>query len=116
MNVPAWVDSARYWVALVLWITLPPALLYWVLVHPLAAFWRRLGAGKTFLAVLPAMAGLGYVIWLLREPLLADRYPFRWWLALVGVVLYGLAILLGGLLWRELGRRRTIKRQETVFA
>lgn len=53
---------ARYAMGALLVITLPPAIAYWLIVHPFIGFWRRVGTRGTFwfLAVFYAvtMAGL----------------------------------------------------------
>ncbi len=90
----AWIESGRYFVALVLWITLPPAVVFWLVVHPLARFWRKLGPSVTFVALFPVLAGVGYAFWLWRETALASRYPFRWQFVVVGLALYALAIVI----------------------
>lgn len=41
-------DTARRVVALLLLLALPSSLLLWVVIHPAARFWRRLGAGWTY--------------------------------------------------------------------
>ncbi len=55
-------NSVRYFVAVVLLISLPPGLLLWFVIHPMAGFWRKLGAGWTYailgLPVVGMMVGL----------------------------------------------------------
>lgn len=43
-----WIDLARYGLATLLAISLPPALIYWFIVHPFIGFWRRVGMRGTF--------------------------------------------------------------------
>jgi protein-S-isoprenylcysteine O-methyltransferase Ste14 len=43
------VENVRYVVAVLLVTSLPPALLYWFIVHPFVGFWRRVGAKWTFI-------------------------------------------------------------------
>lgn len=68
--IPEWVDLVRRWIAVLFVISLPPAILYWFIIHPFIGFWRRAGlwATYTFLTVfyLGSMAGL----FLLRDRLL----------------------------------------------
>ncbi len=77
-------DAFRYWLALVMTVSLPPALLLWVVIHPLVGFWRRVGPAGTYACVLTlfalAIAGLVAV----REPLLAVDFGTRWPLVAVG--------------------------------
>ncbi len=55
-------NSVRYVLAVVVLISLPPGLLLWFVIHPMAGFWRKLGAGLTYailgLPVVGMMVGL----------------------------------------------------------
>ncbi len=73
-------------------VCLPPAMLYWVLIHPLARFWRRVGPRATYTVVVSVCSLCGIAIALCRGPLLAWRWPFRWSLAGSGLALYGVAV------------------------
>ena len=82
------VDKARYLLALLIEIGMPPALLYWFLVHPFTRFWRRLGVRASLVVLFALMAAVGYGMYLIREPLLAVEFGFQWPLAVLGLVLY----------------------------
>ena len=43
-----WLDLARYVMAALLVISMPPSIAYWFIVHPFIAFWRRVGMKPTF--------------------------------------------------------------------
>ncbi|MCH7473688.1 MAG: isoprenylcysteine carboxylmethyltransferase family protein [Gemmatimonadetes bacterium] len=55
-------NSVRYFVAVSVLVSLPPGLLLWFVIHPMAGFWRKLGAGWTYailgLPVVGMMVGL----------------------------------------------------------
>jgi protein-S-isoprenylcysteine O-methyltransferase Ste14 len=89
--------------ALLLLICLPPAMLYWVVIHPFARWWRRVGPAVTYAVVLALCAACGIAIASFRGPLLAWRWPLRWWLALLGVAVYGVGVAL------EIGCRRHLR-------
>ena len=36
-------DSVRYFAAMLIVVIAPPLYLWWLLIHPLAAFWRKIG-------------------------------------------------------------------------
>lgn len=55
MNILHWVDVARWWMAVLVLISYPPAVLYWYAVHPFVKFWRRQGPRVTLWAL-----GIGY--------------------------------------------------------
>ena len=90
----SWFEPVRYYVSLALWVSLPAAIIYWILIHPLAGFWRRLGPEMTFLAMGVILSTCGYICWLWREPVLAARYPVRPTFVVVGLALYVLAIVI----------------------
>lgn len=98
-----WLGTARYWLAVLLYASLPAAVLYWYLIHPFAAFWRRLGAAVTFALVGGIFLTVVVVLALQHERVLATSYPFSWPLAAVGLALYGVAVYL------EMACRRYLK-------
>lgn len=51
-------------------MTLPPAVLLWLAIHPLAARWRRLGVVKTYLILAVPSIALMAAAFMLRERLL----------------------------------------------
>lgn len=63
-------DTARHLVAVLVLLTLPPALLLWLAIHPLARHWRRVGVTVTYLIL--AVPGLALMVGLFvaRETLL----------------------------------------------
>jgi protein-S-isoprenylcysteine O-methyltransferase Ste14 len=56
------VDALRYAIALLVVVGFPPALVFWLLVHPFARRWRRLGPAASlavlYAALVAAMLGL----------------------------------------------------------
>jgi len=84
-------DSFRYYVALLLVVTLPPALLFWLVVHPFASFWRRLGAGWTHCLVWPVIILGMAALFTQRGWLLRVEYGTRAMLVFAGAVLIGLS-------------------------
>ena len=101
-------DSVRYYLALVLVVILPPALLFWLIVHPFIGFWRRLGPAWTYTivgsVVVIAMVG----IFLIRGPLLAIEFGTRYPLLVLGLLCLGVAVRLRVLLGRQLNKKMLI--------
>ncbi len=81
-------DAARYWLAVLTLISLPPAILYWYLIHPFAGTWRKVGRLPTYLIVVTLCVAVGYGLWQIRDLLLGVDYGFNRWLTGLGVVLY----------------------------
>ncbi len=88
------VDVVRYVLALALIAALPPALLFWLIIHPFAPLWRRLGPAWTYLIVIPPLLALAFWITIFRERLLLVNYGFQWWTTLPGVLLFAAATLI----------------------
>jgi protein-S-isoprenylcysteine O-methyltransferase Ste14 len=95
--------AAGYVLAGLMLATFPAAVLFWVLIHPLARFWRRRGPAVAYTAVAIVCLSAAYLIFQFRQPMLAMRWPFSWWLVALGLVLYAPAI------WLDLGCRRQLK-------
>lgn len=62
--------TARYWVGVLLVVSMPPAILWWFVVHPFIGFWRRMGTRMAFGVVGALMLGLGAGLIPLRNALL----------------------------------------------
>jgi protein-S-isoprenylcysteine O-methyltransferase Ste14 len=78
-------NTARYVLALLLVLTMVPAVLLWFIVHPFVRFWRRLGPVWTWVVLVPLF---GVQIWGLasvRQSLLAIEYGTNGWLIALAV-------------------------------
>ena len=65
-------NDIRYWLAVILMVSGPPAILWWFVVHPFIGFWRRLGKLVSSLIVLALMVALGYCLYVCRDTLLVQ--------------------------------------------
>ncbi|MFQ5350206.1 MAG: methyltransferase family protein [Thermoanaerobaculia bacterium] len=108
--VTGFFSAAGYWLAAFMLAVFPAAVLYWVLIHPFAAFWRRRGPAVAYTVVAAVCLGLAALIFQRRGTMLAVRWPFSWWLVALGAVLYGAA------LWFEVQCRRYLKVSTLVGA
>lgn len=61
--------TARYVLAALLVISLPPAILWWIVIHPLVGFWRRVGQAASLWINGILMVGGFVVLWLVRDAL-----------------------------------------------
>ena len=98
-------DLLRYAIALLLVVAIPAVLLVWLLIHPFAPFWRRLGPGVAYPAVLAPTLLLMAGIASLRSRLLATDWGLRLPLLLLGLVFLGISGWLLLLLRRKLPLR-----------
>lgn len=95
-------ETAAYYLALVIVISFPQAFLFWFVMHPFAEQWRRLPAWLTYGIVFTAMALAGWALFTLRGTLLAVHYGVRTPLVVVAVVLYAGAATIAVLRRRHL--------------
>lgn len=88
------VEGARYWLAVVLVVAMPPGLVFWFVVHPFIGFWRRVGVVKTYVVLAAVGAGMMVGLYLVRDLLVATDFGTSWWLHGPGVALLAGATVL----------------------
>ncbi len=82
-------DTFRYWLGVLLVVALPPGITLWFLVHPFVAFWRRLGATLTMVAVaVYSIVSVGVLV-IFRDALMGRDLGTSPPLVLVGIALIG---------------------------
>jgi protein-S-isoprenylcysteine O-methyltransferase Ste14 len=89
MSVLDWV---RYVLALWTAAFLPPAVLFWFVVHPLVGFWRKVGVARTYWILIPPMLVMAAVVFYLRAPIMAVEFGMAWPLAVPGLFLFAMGI------------------------
>jgi protein-S-isoprenylcysteine O-methyltransferase Ste14 len=82
-----WLEYARYWMAVLFVVSLPPALAWWFVIHPFANFWRRRGTGVTFAVIGALFVGAIAALLPFRDALLGADLGFRLWLLVVAAPL-----------------------------
>lgn len=85
-------ENIKYYLALLTVVTWPPALVFWFVIHPFIAFWRKLGARLTYTIVLSLMLVSAAGLFLIRDALLAVHYGTNVFLLALAAVLYGTAV------------------------
>ena len=95
-------DSARYYVVLLLVVFTPGAFLYWLSVHPFIGFWRRLDARLALAINYCLILAVSLAMFQMRKPLLSVEYGANPVLIAIGVVLLGFSAALRRKLSRHL--------------
>jgi protein-S-isoprenylcysteine O-methyltransferase Ste14 len=98
-------DTIRYVIALMLIAAIPAAIIFWLLVHPFARYWRRLGAGRSYVILCPIAFGAMAGMVMLRDRLLAADFGLNIPLALAGVLL----LVAAGIMLLTLRKRLPIR-------
>lgn len=86
-------DKARYALALVVLVSMPPGIFFWYLVHPFVRQWRKVGPAVTYTTVSLVMILLGVGIYRFREPLLSVDFGFNRWLSWLALAVYLMAVV-----------------------
>ena len=88
-------DRIRYILAVLVVATIPPAVIWWFIVHPFVDFWRRLGPRITNSIVGVGMVSLMVALGLARQRLVGRDLGTNWYLVGLGLVFFGAAIFIG---------------------
>ena len=96
------VNAVRYYFALLLVVALPPALLFWFIVHPFVQYWRRFGPGWTHTIVWSLLALLMGGLFRVRGTLLAVDFGRSAVLMVAGLVILMIAVWLRVKLSRQM--------------
>ena len=97
-------DSIRYFLALILVVTLPPLFFYWLRIDPYINFWRTKGIGVTYGVILTIIAAGLVGLFSIRHYLLAIDLGTNYLLVGLGV----LCLALSGTMRFALQRHLTI--------
>jgi len=95
-------DTIRYVLGVILLVMTPPAIFFWYLIHPLAAFWRKMGLWVTYTVVGILCVGLGFLFFRYRGTLMGPDLGTQWILWIPGATLYGLSAWINALSFRNL--------------
>lgn len=95
-------DSVRYFLALILVVTLPPLFFYWLLIHPFINFWRTKGIGVTYGVILTIVAAGLVGLFSIRHYFLAIDFGTNYLFAGLGILCLALAVAMRFALQRHL--------------
>ena len=100
------VDQIRYWFATMVVATLPPAIVYWFVIHPFASLWRRIGATRA-LGIIFTLFGLSiFLLFRVRDLLLGQDLGRPALPAVIaGLIILTLTIVLQVAVSRQLTQR-----------
>jgi protein-S-isoprenylcysteine O-methyltransferase Ste14 len=82
------VNTARYVLALLSVVMVPPAIVHWLVVHPFARFWRRIGPPTNYIMLIAVYVAVAAAMYAVSGPILAVEFGTNWILIGLGVVVY----------------------------
>jgi protein-S-isoprenylcysteine O-methyltransferase Ste14 len=86
-------------------VSLPPAVLFWLLIHPFARFWRGIGPRRTYMTSGALFVLLGTALFRLRTTIMGPDLGTNWALFFVGCILYLISARISVLTRRQLDNR-----------
>lgn len=107
-------DTLRYAAALVVWTAVPPALLYWYLIHPLAGQWQTVGRTRTLMVVLPLCLLLLGVMLRWSAPVAGSDLGTSYAAFYSGLILFAGAVFADRRIRRDLGDRTVAGATELI--
>lgn len=98
-------DTTRYVLGVMLVIGIPPAVGFWLVIHPLAGFWRRVGTAVTYITLLFLFIASCGLLFYFRDSILGPDLGTNLLLFIPGAILYGLSAWLSVLTRRQLSMK-----------
>jgi len=98
-------DTARRVLGILLVVGMPPAIAFWLVIHPFVRCWRRVDVRVTYALLAVFMTGLGVLLFVVRKPLLGRNLGTNWLLIGIGGVLYLMSAAVSLLCRRQLSLR-----------
>ena len=95
-------NTARYIVAVLLLVGLPPGVMLWFFIHPFASFWRKLGPVWTYGILSPLVLLYIVGVFLARDLLLATDYGTSY----ATIALAAACLVVG--IWIAIARRKLL--------
>jgi protein-S-isoprenylcysteine O-methyltransferase Ste14 len=95
-------DGFRYYLGIVTAIAVPLGISYWLVLHAFARLWRRWGAPRTYLLLLPVLFAAGVLLFRMRGRLLGTDLGTNGALIVIALVLCCPMIWLELQYWRKL--------------
>ena len=80
-------STARYIIAVLLMISLPPTIAWWYVIHPFVGFWRRVGKPITYMVLTVFFLGSMVGLFAIRDALVLTDFGTNWILIGVATVL-----------------------------
>jgi len=70
-------DTARWFIAVMMIVWVPPAIGAWYLIHPFASFWRRMGTVASFCVIYSLLISAAVLLWHFSPALIGRDLGFQ---------------------------------------
>jgi len=105
-------DKTRYVLGVMLIVGVPPAVIFWLLIHPFVGFWRRVGSWATYISMGTVFVVEIFLLYRYRVEILGNDLGTDWMIFSFGFVFYAASAWISVLTKRQLKLRTFIGLQE----
>jgi len=98
-------DAVRHVLAVLMVVLTPPAVIYWLVIHPFVGFWRRLGTKPSLVILWAGFSAAIWGCWQVRDVLVGRDLGTNLWLFVPGLALYIVAAWMSRAVSRHLTLR-----------
>jgi protein-S-isoprenylcysteine O-methyltransferase Ste14 len=81
------IDAIRHFLGVATVLVVPAGLVYWLVIHTFARWWRRLGPGRTYVVVLSVVAVTGALLFRIRRQLMGEDLGTNWIFIAIALIL-----------------------------
>jgi protein-S-isoprenylcysteine O-methyltransferase Ste14 len=105
-------DKTRYVLGVLLIVGVPPAIIFWLLIHPFVGFWRRIGPWATYIITGTVFVVEIFLLYRFRVEILGTDLGTDWMIFSIGFVFYAASAWISVLTKRQLKLRTFVGLQE----
>ena len=98
-------DKTRFVLGVMLIVGVPPAVLFWLFIHPIAGFWRRVGPVIAYAVVGTLCGAIAVAVYHFRSEILGADLGTSWILVFLGAIPYAASAWISILTKRHLKAR-----------
>ena len=105
-------DKTRYVLGVLLIVGVPPAVIFWLLIHPFVGFWRRVGSWATYISMCTVYVVEIFLLYRYRVEILGTDLGTDWMIFSIGFVFYAASAWISVITKRQLKLRTFVGLQE----
>ena len=105
-------DKTRYVLGVMLIVGVPPAVIFWLLIHPFVGFWRKVGSWATYISMSTVFVVEIFLLYRYRVEILGNDLGTDWMIFSIGLVFYAASAWISVITKRQLKLRTLIGLQE----
>jgi len=101
-------DSVRHFLAVLELVVPPPGACFWLVIHPYARWWRKVGPLQTYLTLVPVWVVANVLLFQIRELLVGRDLSTNWSLIAISSIFFAVMAALELQYWKYLSVRTLV--------